>query len=275
VSRREVVTSGARLLVTDEGPHNAALPPLFLLHGNPDASDLWDGVLGGIVDRRTVRADMPGFGGSPEPPTAFSYLAGSTVPLWDAVFDEVGLDRPIVAVLHDFGGPWFLPWVARNPHRIAGLVLCNTIFHPSFQWHTWARIWQTPWLGELTSSLSTRALFRYEMRRGSKGLPAAHCDACFAHSTPQMRRSILRTYRAHRTPKVIWASEAERLLPVLQKVPARVVHGRRDPYISAHHALDFDAPVTWLDDVGHWSPVEAPQAVRDAIAWVDRQLSSG
>lgn len=271
MSRREIATPDAHLFVTDEGPRDTECPPLFLLHGNPDASDLWDGVLRADLGRRTLRPDMPGFGGSPEPSPRFDYLASTTVPLWDAVFDQLGVDQPIVAVLHDFGGPWFLPWVARNPHRVAGLVLCNTLFHPSFKWHVWARLWQTPWLGELVSSLSNRAIFRYEMRRGSTGLPTAYCDACYAHSTPQMRRSVLRTYRAHQNPQDVWAAESERLWPILRGMPVRVVHGRLDPYISAEQARGFGVPVTWVDHAGHWSPVEAPQAVRDAIESVGRE----
>lgn len=265
MSRRQHTIAEVNLFVTDEGPRDAGPPPLFLLHGNPDAADLWDNVLAGIDGRRCVRPDMPGFGGSPEPPPAFDYLAGTTVPLWDGLFEQIGLNRPFVAVLHDFGGPWFLPWVARNPDKVAGLVVCNTLFHPSFQWHFWARIWQTPWLGELASALSSRALFRWEMRRGSAGLPTAYCDRCFSHSTPAMRRSVLRTYRAHQHPKVVWARESQAIAEAVRAIPTQVVHGRRDPYISAEHALDFGAPVSWVDDAGHWSPVEAPDAVRAAI----------
>ena len=260
---------GVGIHVHDSGA-DVAGEPVFLLHGNPDSLGMWDGVVEALSDGphgalRLIRPDMPGFGKSPEPPLSFDYRAAATTALWDGLFDQLGLTEPITMVLHDFGGPWALPWVARNPDRVRGLVICDSPYHPSFQWHFWARIWQTPLLGELAAKLSTRALVRHEMRRGSKGLSLAYCDQVFADMHPAMQRSVLRTYRSFADVHAAFAEEAPRLRDALQHIPTRIVWGGRDPYLPIDQAHTFGAEVDVVADAGHWTPVEAPEVVAAAV----------
>ncbi len=250
-------------------------PPVLLLHGNPDSMSLWDGVVAEVQRRRLglrlITPDMPGFGSSPPPASDFDYRAQVTVPMWDGFLRELGVSAPLMVVVHDFGGPWLLPWLARNPHRVRGVVLCNLPYSPGFPWHFWARVWQTPLLGELASLVSPRALFRWEMRRGSKGLPVEHCDQAHAQMQPWNRACVLRTYRSHARPSEVWAEELPKLQATLRGMPGRVVWGAADPYISAEEAEIFGLPVQRLDGVGHWSPVERPDAVVDALEAVLRE----
>ncbi len=254
--RRDV--AGLEVFVADDGEGI----PVVLLHGNPDAHDTWDAVVRRLPGLRCVRPDMPGFGGSPEPPPSFDYLAPSTVPLWDALLAEL---PPAVVVVHDFGGPWLLPWVARNPDRVRGLVICNTIITPGYRWHPFARFWQTRGLGEVWLRVNPRWVFRREMRRGSRGLPVEYADACHARATPAMRRSVLRTYRSHARPDIVFRDELPRLQAAIASIPVRVVWGARDPYIDVAEASAFGVEPRVVVDVGHWVHIERPEAVADAI----------
>ena len=259
---------GVRVHVVDTHPGSDARP-VFLLHGNPDSHTLWDDVVRLLSDDapplRFIRPDMPGFGSSPEPPERFDYLSDSTTPLWTGLLHQLGIDQPLTVVLHDFGGPWFLPWVSRNPNQVRGLVVCDSPYHPTFQWHVWARIWRLPWVGELSTRFYSRALVRWEMRRGSKGLPLEYCDRIYEEMTPAMQRCVLRTYRSHGDAEAIFRAESARLNTVLQQIPARVVWGGKDPYLSIDQAHTFGVPVELVDDAGHWTPVEAPEVVAQAV----------
>ena len=61
----------------------------------------------------------------------------------EVVYDQVHL------VVHDFGGPFGLTWGLEHPDRWASVVLINVGVLPGYSWHTMARRWRTPVLGEL------------------------------------------------------------------------------------------------------------------------------
>jgi pimeloyl-ACP methyl ester carboxylesterase len=262
---------GQRLKVVRSGPENGT--PVWMLHGNPDTHRTWDRVVKGLERSkhtwRVIRPDMPGFGASAEPPPTFDYRPGATVPLWNAFYDAMGHTEPILVVVHDFGGPWLLPWVARNREKVRGLVICSAPFHPSFRWHFWGRIWQTLGLGELSARLTTRALTRFEMRRGSKGLPVSYCDQAFDDMHPVMQRSVLRTYRSHADPIACFAEEHPRLMAALADLPTRTIWGDLDPYLPLDQGRVFNAPLEVVPDAGHWTPVEAPEKVVWAMDQVE------
>ena len=274
VARTETV-GGVTVAVQDEGPP-APAHTVVLLHGNPDTHHVWRGVVDHLARRhpdwRFVLPDMPGLGDSPGPPEGFDYRAGVTVPLWDGLFQALDLQGPLTVAVHDFGGPWLLPWVSRNAARVDGLVITNSPFSPGFRWHPWARVWQTPVLGELSNLLQNKWMARWEMRRGSKGLTVAHVDAAYDRATPALKRSMLRTYRSHADFADVTRDEHPRLIDALQHIRAQVVWGARDPYCPLALAAEFQAEVRAIPDAGHWALVEAPEALAEAIAAVAAPL---
>ena len=263
-----VDANGVAVRILDQGDPNPT-HTVVLLHGNPDTHHVWRGVVDLLAPRhpswRFVLPDMPGFGDSPEPTAAFDYRPAATVPLWEGVFAALGVSGPLTVAVHDFGGPWLLPWVARNPERVSGVVITNSPCSPRFVWHPWARVWQTPGLGELSNALQNRWVARWEMRRGSKGLSVAHVDAAYARVTPAMKRSMLRTYRSHADFAGAMADEFPRLQDALSTTKTQVVWGARDPYCPLDLAQDFGAPVVTVPDAGHWALVEAPATLAAAV----------
>lgn len=255
-----IVDAGIPIHCTDLGEG----PRVLLMHGNPDSRRSWTPVIDALrADHRVIAPDFPGFGDSPEPPPDFDFLPGAQAELWERFAQGVGLDEPVVLVVHDFGGPWLLGWALTHPERIRALVFTNTLFHQGYRWHPWARVWQTPLVGELSAVLSPRALFRREMRRGDPALPQAHADACHAAMVPSARRTVLRTYRAYRDPQQAFAGWAERLPRLARQVPGYVFWGELDPYIPARWAGAFGVPeerIVRVPDAGHWACISRPQA---------------
>ncbi|MEM1270065.1 MAG: alpha/beta fold hydrolase [Bacteroidota bacterium] len=238
-------------------------PPVLLLHGNPDTSALWLSVIGKTASQaRCIAPDLPGFGRSGDVPVPETLDAWSG---WiEATLDAAGISEPVILAVHDLGGPIGLAWAARHPERVAGVLVTNTLFHPTYRWHVWARIWRTPILGELSLLAMNKWLFRREVERGSRQLSPSHIDGMYDAVTPQSKRAVLSIYRM--LDPELFAPELPHVLDLASHVPVRVVWGWHDPYIPTDFASQFGtAEVTLLEDVGHWVPAEAPQAVADAL----------
>ena len=122
---RTIATEGLELFVREAGDPQA--PTLVLLPGFPSSSQQYQRLMDALSDRfHLVAPDYPGFGHSQSPPTSefdytFDRLADVTERL---LLDELGLQRFFLYVF-DFGAPIGFRIAARNPDRIAGLVIQN------------------------------------------------------------------------------------------------------------------------------------------------------
>ncbi|MEM9303415.1 MAG: alpha/beta fold hydrolase [Pseudomonadota bacterium] len=253
--------------------------PVLLVHGNPDCSESWRAVIDGLLAHggfRCVAPDFPGFGRSDEPPPDFDFLPEGQAEYWNWFTATVGIDEPCIAVVHDFGGPWLLPWVAAHPERVRGLVVTNTLFHHAYRWHFWARVWQTPVLGELAMLWTPKWLFRRELAKGDPALPMSHADEAHGWSHRAMRRTVLRTYRAHAQPGQVLGDWPDRLKAAIASMPREVLWGDLDPYLPRWMADDWGVNATHVADAGHWLPVSRPKLVVEAVRRVhDAAAQSG
>ena len=75
-------------------------------------------------------------------------------------------------VVHDFGGPFGLLWGLQHPDAWASVVLINIGIMPGYTWHTMARRWRTPVLGELTQAWIPRSAWRRGDAEGQPERPA-------------------------------------------------------------------------------------------------------
>ena len=270
---RTVDLGDVQIVTTDRELHGGGVPVL-LMHGNPDGRHSWESMLEHVdVPCRVIAPDAPGFGDSPEPTETFSFLPEFQADLWQRFADAVDLGEPTVVVVHDFGGPWLLPWVAQHPQHVRALLLTNTIFQADYRWHFWARVWQTPLLGELILALGPRWLWRREMRQGSPQLPQAYIDHAYRQiQRPSMRRSVLRTYRAFKSMKSAVGPWEERLLKAVRHYPKRVIWGDLDPYIGPHIAERYGASVDHWPEVGHWTYLERPREFAGVLGQLIQSL---
>ncbi len=234
-------------------------PAIVLLHGNPDTSLLWRGVIEHLAsDFRCIAPDLPGYGQS-SAPADFDYSLDGQAAFVDELVRALGLSAPITVVGHDFGAIFALAWMVRHPQKVGRAVIGNTAFFSDYRWHFWARVWRRPVLGEINLRLMNRPAFRLVYRHGSRDVPLDYVDATYDMVTHEVKRSILRLYRAV-GPASFHAWEAD-LQRAAAQVPLLVLWGDSDPYVPVTFAERFGARrVLHFPRAGHWLPVIEPAA---------------
>ncbi|HEX3452826.1 MAG TPA: alpha/beta hydrolase [Solirubrobacteraceae bacterium] len=276
-SRRTLSVGGTHAPMIEAGPADATEAVVFV-HGNPGSSSDWTALLdaAGAVGR-AVAIDMPGFGKAHVPP-GFGYDVESYAGFLEQARGELGIER-VHLVVHDFGGPFGLAWGLANPQRLASVVLMNVGVMPGYKWHSMAKRWRTPVLGELTQAFIPRAAWRRVMQASSpRGLPPEFVDKMYDDYDRETRRTVLALYRNTPDPGDR-AQEIGAALAQLNK-PALVIWGASDPFLSADYAERqrdyFDVEqVALLPGSGHWAFQDDPARVRELVVpFVERQLAS-
>jgi pimeloyl-ACP methyl ester carboxylesterase len=212
---------------------------------------------------RCLAPDLPGFGRSALP-RGFDFSLPSLARWIAQLLQALGVEGKIHLVVHDLGGPYGLAWAVEHPRRVATAVVINSLFTSRLRWHAWARIWRTPILGELSMALMNRWLFGHELRRGSPDLSDAYLDRVYEHSTPALRRMVLKVYRAS-DPRIFRGWE-EQWAALATTIPVKVLWGMKDPYLPPELAETFgSSDIERLPQVGHWLPAEAPALLVDRL----------
>ncbi|ASW03368.1 alpha/beta fold hydrolase [Paraburkholderia aromaticivorans] len=272
-----VRVDGIRSPLLEAGPPDAVDAVVFV-HGNPGSTADWTRLVSEVGEfGRALAMDMPGFGAA-DKPEQFDYSVRGYARHLGRLLVECNVLRAHL-VMHDFGGPWGLAWAAANPRAIASVTLINTGILLDYRWHYLARIWQTPWLGELFMATTTRAGMRLLLRHGNpRGLPVEYVDRAFGNFDARTRRAVLRLYRNTRETNGAMQDIANALRPL--DLPAQVVWGAHDPYISVDFAEQQRkffprAEVLILRDSGHWPFIDDPDAVaRMIVPFLRKQLGA-
>jgi pimeloyl-ACP methyl ester carboxylesterase len=276
VTRRTLSVAGTRSPTIEAGPSDAREAVVFV-HGNPGASTDWTALVGAAGELgRAVAFDLPGFGGA-KAPAGFGFDVAAYAEFIDAALGELGIER-VHLVLHDFGGPFGLIWGLQHADRWASVVLLNVGVMPGYVWHSMAKRWRTPVLGELTQAWIPRFGWRRVMQSSNpKGLPPEFVDTMYDNYDRETRNTVLKLYRATPDP----GSTAAEIGPAVArlKLPALVIWGAKDPYIGVEYAERqrefFDVEdVVVLPESGHWAFQDEPEQVRElVVAFVGRQLA--
>ena len=264
---RRITVDGLSSPVIEAGPQDATEAVVFV-HGNPGSSSDWTALVDATGELgRAVAFDMPGFGRADKPP-GFDYQVSAYAEFLQGALAELGIER-VHLVVHDFGGPFGLLWGLQHPQAWASVVLINVGIMPGYTWHTMARRWRTPVLGELIQAWIPRSAWRRAMQKANpKGLPPEFVDKMYDEYDRGTRRAVLKLYRATSDPGET-ARELGAAMSKLHK-PALVVWGAKDPFIGVEFAerqRDFFnvQDVAILEQSGHWPFQDDPQRVAQAI----------
>jgi haloalkane dehalogenase len=251
--RQYGVVDGVRTAWVDEGLGE----PLVAIHGIPTCADLFAELpsrLGGV---RLIAPDLLGLGETAAPPNGRWGAAASERHL-AAFLDEVPPER-FHLLVHDFGGVLGLPWAAANLRRLRSLTVLSTIAAPALRWSLLA---QTLYLINLVGG---RAALRGIMRYSSKG-PAPSSEILARFVAPWSRGRVLRDHDHFSRARLRRVSAAVARLPL----PALVVWGKDDdvfPERSGQALASALPQATFrsLSSCGHWSPLDAPDALSDEL----------
>jgi pimeloyl-ACP methyl ester carboxylesterase len=261
----------------EAGPRGNREAVVFV-HGNPGSSTDWTALVGAVGEfGRAVAVDMPGFGKA-DKPRDFNYQVSSYADFLQGALDELEIERAHL-VVHDFGGPFGLLWGLQHPDAWASVVLINVGIMPGYTWHTMARRWRTPVLGELTQVCIPRSAWRRAMQGANpKGLPEEFVEKMYDDYDRGTRRAVLKLYRATPDPGATAAALGAEMAKLHK--PALVVWGAKDPFIGVEYAERqrefFDVQdVAVLPDSGHWPFQDDPEAVGQAVVpFLREQLSA-
>ena len=230
--------------------HGDGVPNVVALHGWGRTGADFDASL------RTFNAlaiDLPGFGATPEPTTAWTTADYATA-LSD-VLDE--MDRPVIVVGHSFGGRVAVHLAQQRRSAIAGLVLTGVpLLHRTNRPNTSPRSFR---LGKQLHKVGLVSDERMEALRNKYG----SADYRAAHG---VMRDIL--------VKAVNESYEEQLHAIT--CPVELVWGDNDtaaPADSARRAeaMLANARLTIASEIDHFLPLSRPDLLASAIT---RQLES-
>jgi pimeloyl-ACP methyl ester carboxylesterase len=261
----------------EAGPADAAEAVVFV-HGNPGSRLDWEPLVGRVGEfGRALAFDMPGFGQA-DKPRDFDYRIEGYAAFIDGALKQLGVER-VHLVLHDFGGAFGFCWAAEHPDSLQSAVLFNTGTWTQRQWHTAAKLWRRPVIGELVMALTNRRAWRRALRTGDRPLPIEFADRMYDDFDRGTRRAVLRLYRATPLPyppASDWVATLAGLDP-----PALIAWGAGDPFLSQRRVRDLKTPfpsaeVVMLDRSGHFPFADDPEGSAQAlIPFLRSRLGAG
>ena len=100
-------------------------PPIVFQHGNPTSSYLWRKVMPACEGLgRLIACDLIGMGESDKLPNSGPdrYTYAEQREFLFALWEELGLKRDVVLVIHDWGSTLGFDWASQHPDRVQGIA---------------------------------------------------------------------------------------------------------------------------------------------------------
>jgi len=272
---------GHRVFVVDDAGPGGDAPPVVFVHGFPGSAFDFAGAMSLVArERRALAMDLLGYGLS-DKPAEMGLSLFEQADVVERVVRDAGAERAHL-VAHDMGTSVTLELLAR--HRLGvlsfeplGVLFTNgSVFIEMSQLTPSQKLLRLPVIGARFAQIARFQTFAWQIDRISgRRLTKEQKRDMFELMTAGRGRDVL--------PKLIgYIAEryrfAERWVGHLDRVtlPVTVLWGQRDPVAVPEigerlaRALP-NARIVRLDDVGHFSPNEAPEELaREVLALVAR-----
>ena len=240
--------------------------PALFLHGVPDSADLWKPVVEQAKSRFTCyTTDLPGMHRSGVP-KSFSFELKHYGQYVNQLLEAAGIKEPVTLVAHDWGGIYAMSFACQFPEKVKRFVGASFPFSHLYRWHPWAAVWRTPVLGELSMLMMNKLVFNWELKRGGPLLTQAQIDETYDGKVDRLapRMTILKMYRSA-TPRLFLPFQCM-LDDLAKRCDIHLIWGLKDKYVPTHMAaLMHPVSSKMLPDVGHWVPLEAPDAFAEVL----------
>jgi cis-3-alkyl-4-acyloxetan-2-one decarboxylase len=289
-------SADGRMHYVDEGPRDGR--PVVMVHGNPTWAYLYRNFIGPLVEagHRAIVPDHLGFGRSDKPDDAELYRVPRHAERLDALLESLDL-RGATVVPQDWGGPIGLRWATRHPERVDGLFILNTFAH-GFRAEALPpgkekiplplpiRLFRAPIVGELLvkglDAFKRGFLFGQGVVHRERMTPTVKRAYREVHSGWSERTSILVFPReipvtAAGPVAAMNAEIEEELKQHFRSKPVQIAWAMKDPaflptYLRTLWLDTFpDAPVTRLEDAGHYLQEDAyEKIVPELVGFVGR-----
>ena len=283
---RTMEVNGVSLAVDDRGAGDAVV----LLHGFPELAYSWRNQIPALVDAgyRVISFDQRGYGGSDKPEGVEEYDLAHLVDDVTGVLDRLGIGQATI-VGHDWGSIVAWTVAVTRPERVSRVVSLNVPYRGAcFGFPT------TKVLAEqLAGRLGYVLMFQEEgtAEAGFAADPRSWLMGFYAGGTPGrefLDEDELATYVDAFTAggisgPVNWYRNIDRNAAVLAHTldapisqPTLLIAADSDPVLplSLADGMDRwieDLEVVVIEDCGHWTQQERPEAVNSAlIGWLNR-----
>jgi len=229
--------------------------PAVLVHGVPETPALWEPLIEHLGRSDVVTPQLPGFG-CPRP-AGFGATKEEYVDWLIGELEGLQADGPVDLVGHDWGGGLTLRLVSLRPNLVRTWASdAGGLADVDFEWHQFAKIWQTPEEGErffeqqLASTPEERAaLFEVFVPR-EQALRMAGLDETMAGCILDLYRSAVDVGRE-------WSADFVDI-----PKPGLVLIPSEDPFLEDESAktsaAKAGAATAPLDGLGHWWMLQDP-----------------
>jgi pimeloyl-ACP methyl ester carboxylesterase len=239
------------------------------VHGVPETPAIWRGLLAALDRPDTVTLSLPGFDSAR--PAGFGATMDEYAEWLVAQLER--MDQPVDLVGHDWGGGFVVRLVSTRPELVRSWVTdAAGLGDAEFEWHDFAKIWQTPQAGEefwdqqLAASTAEQASV-FQMF----GVPEEQALDLASHVNRDMADCILDLYRSAVDVASKWGPDFAAI-----PAPGLVIIPGEDPFLNADSAARAatraGARTVALDGTGHWwmlqDPARAAAVLRDFWATV-------